>query len=71
MCNICSEPNQIMYVWLSPILSINSCPPGQNSHHFTDDIFTCIFVKEKFWILIKISLKFIPKGPIDNNPVLV
>ena len=28
-------------------------------------------MKEKFCILIKISLKFVPKGPIDNNPALV
>ena len=51
--------------------SVNSSPPGQNSRHFTDDIFRCIFVNEKFCILIKISLKFVPKGPIDNNPSLV
>ena len=50
---------------------IDSSPPGQNSHLFTDDIFRCIFVNEKFCILIKISLKFVPKGPIDNNPALV
>ena len=31
----------------------------------------CIFVNEKFYILIKFSLKFVPKGPIDNNPVFV
>ena len=36
-----------------------------------DDIFRCIFVNEKFIILIKISLKFVPKGPIDNNAALV
>ena len=36
-----------------------------------DDIFTCIFMNEKFCILIKISLKFVPKSPIDNNPALV
>ena len=36
-----------------------------------DDIFRNIFVNEKFCILIKISLKFVPKGPIDNNPALV
>ena len=36
-----------------------------------DDIFKCIFVNEKFCILIKISLKFIRKGPIDNNLALV
>ena len=45
--------------------------PGQNGRHFADDIFRCIFMNEKFYILIKISLKFIPKGPIDNKPVLL
>ena len=34
-------------------------------------IFRCIFMNEKFSILIKILLKFVPKGPIDNNPALV
>ena len=29
------------------------------------------FVNEKISILIKISQKFVPKGPIDNNPALV
>ena len=29
------------------------------------------FVNEKFCILIEISLKFVPMGPIDNNPALV
>ena len=38
---------------------------------FADDIFRCIFVTEKFSILIKISLKFVPYGPIDNNLALV
>ena len=28
-------------------------------------------MNEKFWILIKFSLKFVSKGLIDNNPVLV
>ena len=45
--------------------------PGQNSRHFADDIFWCIFANEKFYILNRISLKFVPKGPIDNNPALV
>ena len=44
---------------------INSFPPGQNGRLFTDDIFRCIFVNETFCILVKISLKFVPKGPID------
>ena len=33
--------------------------------------FRCIFVNENICILIKISLNFVPKGPIDNNPALV
>ena len=49
----------------------NSSPPGQKGHHFADDIFRCIFVNEKLCVLIKISLKFVPKDPIDNNPALV
>ena len=36
-----------------------------------DNIFKCIFLNEKVWILIKISLKFVPKGLIDNNQALV
>ena len=38
---------------------------------FSDDIVRCIFVNEKFCILIKSSLKFVPKVPIDNNLALV
>ena len=34
--------------------------------HFADDILICILFSEKVWILIKISLMFLPKGPIDN-----
>ena len=50
---------------------INSSPPGQNGRHFPDDIFKCIFMNEKFCILIRISLKFVPKGLINNIPALV
>ena len=49
----------------------NSSPPGQNGRHFADDIFRCIFMNEKFYILFEISLKFLPNGLIDNNPALV
>ena len=31
-------------------------------------IFNCIFFKENVWIGIKISLKCVPKGPINNIP---
>ena len=36
-----------------------------------DDILRCIFVNKKFCNLIKISPKFVTKGPVDNNPALV
>ena len=35
-----------------------------------DDIFKSIFLNENIWISIKISLKFVPKGPINNIPAL-
>ena len=50
---------------------INPSYPGQNGHHFTYDLFKCIFMNENFCILIKISQNFIPKGPMDNKSVLV
>ena len=50
---------------------ISSSHPGQNGCHFTDDIFKCIFLNENILILIEISLRFIPNGPISNIPALV
>ena len=42
---------------------------GKDGRLFAVDIFRCIFVNKKFFlILIKISPKFVPKGLIDNNP---
>ena len=52
-------------------LLINSSPPGQNGRYFADDIFICIFVNEKLRIFIKLSLKFVHKGPIDNYAALI
>ena len=43
----------------------------QNGRHFADDIFKRIFLNENIWIPIKISLKFVPKGSINNIPALV
>ena len=43
----------------------------QNDCHFPDDIFKCIFINGKLWILIIISLKFVPYGTINNMPALV
>ena len=32
---------------------------------------SALFFNENVWIPIEISLKFVPKGPIDNIPALV
>ena len=36
-----------------------------------DSIFKCIYLIEKAQVLIQISLKFVPMGPINNMPALV
>ena len=41
--------------------------PRQTGHHFTDDIFKGIYLNEK----IPISLKLVPKSPINNKSALV
>ena len=53
------------------LLFINTLRPRQNGRHFTDDNFKHIFLNENARISIKISLKFIPKGSINNIPALV
>ena len=50
---------------------INTFRPRQDGRRFPDDTFERIFLKENVIILIKISLKFVPKGPINNIPALV
>ena len=51
--------------------NIDTLRPRQNGRHFADDIFKCIFLNENVWIPIKISLKFVPKVPINNIPSLI
>ena len=38
---------------------------------FRRRIFKCIFVNENMWILLRMSLKFVPKVPINNTPTLI
>ena len=51
--------------------SNNILRPRQDGRRFPDDTFERIFLKENVIILIKISLKFVPNGPINNIPALV
>ena len=70
----------IKYIWncylqdgshFSLATLVNTLKPSQNGRHFPDDIFKCTFLNENAWISIKISLKFVPKGPMNKIPALV
>ena len=50
---------------------LNTLRPRQNGRHFTDDTFKRIFLNDNVGISIKISLKFVHKGPMNNIPALV
>ena len=51
--------------------SVNTLRLRQNGRHFADSTFTCVLLDGNIWISINFSLKFVPKGPINNIPVLV
>ena len=61
----------LLNIWYVLIWIFNTLRPRRDGRHFPDDIFKRIFLNENVWILIKISLKFVPKGPINNIPALV
>ena len=50
---------------------VNTLRPRQNGCQSPDDVSQCNFLNENVWIPIKISLKFVPKGPINNITALV
>ena len=52
-------------------LKFNTLRQRQNGRRFADETFKCIFLNENVRISIAISLKFVPKGPINNIPALV
>ena len=52
------------------INTLNTLRPRQNGRHFADDIFKRILFNVNVWISIKISLKFVPKSPINKIPAL-
>ena len=51
--------------------SFNTLGPRQDGRYFADDVLKCILLNENAWILLKIPLKLVPKGPINNIPALV
>ena len=65
------DPCKITHLSLLADDGFNTLRPRQNGRHFEDNVFKCIFLNENVLILLKISLKFVPKGPINNIPSLV
>ena len=50
---------------------VNTLRLRQNGRHFADDTLKPIFLNENIRILIKISLKLVPKVPVNNFSALV
>ena len=61
----------LIFCAIIPLCSFNTLRPRQKDRHFPDDTLKYIFFNDNAWILNKISLKFVRKGPIDKNPALV
>ena len=55
---------------VSDFICLNTLMMRQNGRNFPD-ISRCVFLYENVWILIKISPRFAPKGPINNIAALV
>ena len=53
------------------VYTLNTLRPRQDGCYFADDVSKCIFFNENVWVLLKIPLNFVPKGPINNIPALV
>ena len=53
-------------------LPLSHLPPAHTTAAILpNDTFTCIFMNENDRIPIRISLKFVPRSPTDDKPVLV
>ena len=68
---IMGNAESVSMAWHHDAMGFNTLRLKQNGRHFADDMFKWIFLKENVWIPIKISLKFVPRGPINNIPALV
>ena len=56
---------------VSHCLGLTHLPLDEMAAILAHDFFNCIFFKENVRIPIQISLKYVPRGPIDNRPALV
>ena len=63
----------IVRIWITSLYSeafLNTLGPRQNGWHFADDVFKRMSFNENVWISIKMSPKFVPRGPISKIPAL-
>ena len=60
-----------MHICVTQPQWVNTLRPRQNGRLFADDIFACNSLNENVWISVKISLKFILNGSINNIPAFV
>ena len=73
-CHSCEQAFLARWIWPFLIwmkMQLNTLRPRQNGRHFADDTFKHIFMNENVRFSINISLKFVPKGLINNIPELV
>ena len=57
----------VLFLEKSRFCLFNALKPRQNGCHFTDDTFKCSSLNENVWILIDISLNFVPN---DISPLV-
>ena len=76
-CWMTSSMNDTIYLMWASFFSWNVClqyvstlRPRQHGRHFAFNTFKRLFLHENTWISIKISLKFVAQGPINNIPAL-
>ena len=69
--HVCFDSNHLNCHNYNSPEKFNTFRLRQNGRHFPDNIFKCIFFSENVWISLKISLRFVPNGPINNIPALV
>ena len=65
------NPWSMLWPTMTWVRVINIIRLKQNGHHFADKTYKLLSLIAHSCILIKISMKFVPKGPVDPKPSLV
>ena len=60
-----------MWLPIHALIIINSSPLDKMAAVLAEDLFKCIILNENDRIPFQISLKFVPRSPINNKPALV